>query len=509
MENRLNFLVILLYNYKGKSIRDSMIINKEVLTCADLDGKPYNVLCVSYVNSDGKIMFLQQRIPEEQMFNWRYTTPSTADPIWKSYDNKCIRKVPSKFLSEFRMNEILCSYGDSISHIHDMNVPITFFCDIETDSRDGFPKPEDASSEINTIALTRFPNTYVFGHKVLSEKQKESIQKKLDGYSELTKGYTFRYIYYETEYEMMKAFVNFIKEIPALTGWNFLGYDWLYIYNRCKKLNIDLSCLSPSGKFTNLKISNSKMSVDVQVPMHRIIYDYLFVYNKWDKSVAIKENNTLDFVAEQVLGIKKVQHNMSFAEFYDNYFEDYVFYNAVDTILVEQIDKKINTAKIWFMMTSELKIELNMAFSTIKPTEIVVTNFIYPQHKVIPMRNKEDMPEGGDYEGAFVWPSFPGIYKMVGSLDFASLYPSIMRQFQISPESYRFNDLTGAYKPKSNEIKTSSGAVYVKDPNAIVPAMCTEYYARRKAAKNQRKQCDQEMEDLIKVYHRRLKNAAG
>lgn len=480
-----------------------MIINKEVRDIIDAQGQPQKQFLVSYVNKEGRIDYLKYDVPQEQMFNWKYATKQTADPVWKSYDNKYVKKVPSNYLNEFRMNELLCSFGKQIEPIYEMNVPITFYCDIETDSRDGFPKPEEATSEINTIALTRFPQTIVFGHKVLSDLQKENIQKKIDNYSHLTKGYKFRYLYYETEYEMLKAFIQFITPIPALTGWNFLGYDWLYIYNRCKKLRINIDCLSPTGKFTNLKINNAKMSVDVNVPMHKIIYDYLLVYNKWDKSVAIKENNTLDFTAEQVLGIKKVQHNMGFAEFYDNYFEDYVFYNAVDTILVEQIDKKINTSKIWFMMTSELKIELNMAFSTIRPTEIVVVNFIYPQHKVIPIKNKDDKPKGGDYEGAFVWPSFPGIYKMVGSLDFASLYPSIMRQFQISPESFRFVDKN--YKPKSNEIKTSSGAVYVKDPNAIVPAMCTEYYARRKAAKNQRKQCDQEMEDLTKIYHKRLK----
>lgn len=482
-----------------------MIVNKEVRTIVDKFGQHQNQFIVSYVDSDGKIKFLVNNIPQEEMFNWKYTTKATADPNWKSYDNKYIKKVPSKYLNEFRMNEILCSYGKSIEHIHDMNTPITYFCDIETDASDGFPKPEQADKEINTIALTRFPQTIVFGHKVLSDLQKQNIQKKIDEYSHFTKGYKFKYLYFDTEYEMMKAFIQFIKPIPAISGWNFLGYDWLYIYNRCKKLNIDVNCLSPTNKFVNLKINNVKMNVDVNVPLHKIIYDYLLVYNKWDKSVAIKENNTLDFVAEAVLGIKKVQHNMSFAEFYDNYFEDYVFYNAMDTILVEQIDKKINTAKIWFMMTSELKIELNMAFSTIKPTEIVVVNFIYPQHKVIPAKNKDEMPQGGDYEGAFVWPSFPGIYKMVGSLDFASLYPSIMRQFQISPEHYLFNDDSGTYKIKPDEIKTSSGAVFKKDPNSIVPAMCTEYYARRKAAKNQRKQCDQEMEDLLKIYNRRLK----
>ena len=52
------------------------------------------------------------------------------------------------------------------------------------------------------------------------------------------------------------------------------------------------------------------------------------------------------------------------------------------------------------------------------------------------------------------------------------------------------------YKPKANEIKTCSGAVYRKDPDAIIPAILTHYFALRKQAKKDKKQANQEMEDL-------------
>ena len=76
-----------------------------------------------------------------------------------------------------------------------------------------------------------------------------------------------------------------------------------------------------------------------------------------------------------------------------------------------------------------------------------------------------------------------------------------MRQFQISPESFIKKDIN--YIPKEDEIKTTSGAVYKKDPNAIVPAILTTYYAKRKAAKNDRKEADQEMEDLKHILEKR------
>ena len=103
---------------------------------------------------------------------------------------------------------------------------------------------------INTIALTRFPETIVWGRKELSEKEQMSIQTKLDNYANgMTKGYKFTYKYFPNEADMLIDFLTFIKDIPALTGWNFVGYDWLYIINRCKLLSIEYSFISPTNKF--------------------------------------------------------------------------------------------------------------------------------------------------------------------------------------------------------------------------------------------------------------------
>jgi DNA polymerase elongation subunit (family B) len=154
------------------------------------------------------------------------------------------------------------------------------------------------------------------------------------------------------------------------------------------------------------------------------------------------------------------------------------------------------------MLASELRISLNDAFSTILPTEVVMTNFVYSQYKVVPKKQNNNDSVDSDYEGAFVWPTQPGIYKYVGGLDFASLYPTTMRQFQISPETFLFKDPT--YIPKENEIKTVSGAVYQKRPDAVLPAILTHYFAKRKAAKADRKVVDTDMEVLIKKYEDRF-----
>lgn len=505
-----------------------MIVSKEQIDTNDSNGNPVKMLVISYVNKEGKISYLKWQIPASEMFEWVYTNRANADkpfiaydlatrqPIidevtgeqkvvqWKSYDNKWVRRNPTtKNLSEGRLNEIINSWGSIVDPLFEANTPETWFCDIEVEvSPEGFPDPISASMPINTIAITKFPKTIVFGRKPLSEKEINDIQENLRNYSPLTKDYEFEYKYFATEREMILAFIDFAKDIPAITGWNFLGYDWPYIKNRCDNLGItDILKWCPTHSYSRFKL-NRKNVIDIMVPTHKIIYDYLLVYRQWDKSVAIKESDKLDWVANEVLGIKKVEHEWGFDEFYRDHYMEYVFYNAVDTILVEKIDETLKTAQIWYMLASELRISLNDAYSTILPTEVVMTNFVYPQYKVVPKKLNNNTDEDTDYEGAFVWPTQPGVYKYIGGLDFASLYPSTMRQFQISPESFLFKDKT--YTPKANEIKTISGAVYKKDPNAVLPSILTHYFAKRKEAKNDRKIVDTDAEFLIKKYEERF-----
>ena len=326
-----------------------MIIHKEQVDCILPDGTPGKKLIVSYVDKEGNVKFLQYPIPKEQMFEWKYATKATADPPfqeydfenncfktdengnpiirqWKSYDNKYVKRKEVNKLPELRLNELLNSFGKAVDPIFEMNIPNTWWCDIETDVTDeGFPDPEEASTPINTISLTKFPKTIIFSRKDLSKEDQQWVQTQIDNYSkdnngtDITKGYEFEFKYFTTEKEMLEAFIDFIIPITAIAGWNFLGFDWLYIYNRCKMHGIDINRLSPTRNMTTFKITPRAggNTINVKIPYHKIIYDYLLVYKTWDMTIKVKENNTLDFVASKALNIKKVNHVWGFKEFYE------------------------------------------------------------------------------------------------------------------------------------------------------------------------------------------------
>lgn len=508
-----------------------MIIHKEQVDCMLPSGEVGKALYVSYVDKDGSIKKMYYPIPKEQMFNWKYCgmrNSAYADPNWQSYDHKPVRRVPTQILSEHRMNEILCMLGDSVEGIFGYNIPITWYSDIETDVDDlGFPDPETARNPVNTIAITRFPQTIVYGRKPLTPDEINWIQEQINNHpNEKVRQYQFEYRYYPNEADMLMAYFQFINVIPALTGWNFLGYDWNYLYNRAKNLGMDIRFLSgsPISQFKRFHLSLNAFNVTSNLPMHKVIYDYMIAYKKWDMTVKVKENDTLDYVAEQVLGYKKVQHKLGFKEFYQQAYPEYVFYNAVDTILVEQIDKEIKTSNIMYSLASELHVELNDTFSTIAPLQTVMGNFCYKEGKVIPNMDKKEN-EKQSYPGAFVWKTQPGIYKEVGGLDFASLYPTTMRQFNISPETYKGTvceyrvDFTQKQKEehhriveeyrrtklKPGEILCYSGAIYDNTYVGIIPKILTHYFALRKASKAQRKEVDAERKSLHEVMEERKK----
>ena len=126
-----------------------MIIHKEQVDTILPNGQPGKKLIVSYVDKEGNVKFLQYPIPEEQMFEWKYTNRANADPPfqeydfekkqfkfdangkpimrrWMSYDNKFVKRYPVKKLPELRINEILNSFGHAVDPLFEMNIPNTW-----------------------------------------------------------------------------------------------------------------------------------------------------------------------------------------------------------------------------------------------------------------------------------------------------------------------------------------------------------------------------------------------
>jgi DNA polymerase elongation subunit (family B) len=446
-------------------------------------------LKISYFNERGEIEIERIQIPSDQMYEWEYVNPGEkADPGVLSWDGKPVRKRRAKYLSKWRIEEFLITLGPSVTSKYTAYAPKKFFIDIETFVGDEWPKPETAKTPVTAICFCNENKIITLGTNVLTASQILNIKKRIQEHfkDHVKEEIEFNYLRFETEYDMLVSFFyKAIQKMPLITGWNVIGYDWKYLINRCKRLNIDPSPCSPSHKLVG----------DNELPLHRLVVDYLDVYKKWDRVIDIKENNTLDYVAKAALGIQKVKYSGTIQELYENDFESYIFYNAVDTKLVDLIDKKINTLQTFLTLGNITQVEANRAYSPIWMAEAAMTRENHSRNRVFP-RTEKITKRRESYEGAFVVDPITGLYEWVASFDFASLYPSIMRQWNISPESYVKNIAVGEEHDPEKYIKTSSGALFKNDGDSVFKTILAEYYGKRKTSKKAYMEIEDEIEQL-------------
>ena len=479
-------------------------------------------LILSYIDKTGCIQYLHGFISEKDMYNWYYLKNNEKyyDKNFVSWNNRLVKKVKSdNYLTESRIREIICDIlkqRPELNIINELNTPDTAFCDIEvmvTD--DGFPDAIHAANPINTVSWVHGTDVTVLGRVQLSENQIKNIQKRIDEHCSIfNEKYHFFYRYFESEPDLIKSlFTEYMANVSCITGWNWFGYDYPYLYNRANSYKMDMIRMImgdnlcgtvtyiPQGASTGVK----RKEAQVILPAHRMMYDYMEIYAKWDRAISPKESNKLDWVSEKALGVKKVVHELGFKALWEQKPDEYVFYNAVDSILVREIDKKLKTSQTFFTLANLLHVPALTAFSPVRSLETVQTEYLYKEGKVFPKTNKENIDTQKSYTGAFVYEPTPGVYKNIIALDFASLYPSTIRQFNISPDTYK-GTASPNYVKNKDEIKTVSGAIYERNRDGFIPKILTDFYSQRKIFKHEMQIAEKEKGELEEILERRLKS---
>lgn len=446
-------------------------------------------LKISYIGDEGDLRMMDLAVPNDQQYIWVEANPGQkADPSVKSWDDKPVKKKRSRFLNKFRIEEFLMEQPDYIKErLYALNKPKMFFCDIETEvTDDGFPHPHLAKNAITAIAFCSGTKVIALGTRPLNGKEIKRIEEKINDHFKNFYPVEFNYYAFKSEYDMLYSFFGkAIHKMPLITGWNFMGFDWPYMVNRCKRLGIDPGIASPSRQLIGKQ----------NLPQHRLVLDYLQIYKTWDRKVDVKENNSLDFVSKAVLGVNKIKYSGTLQDLYEQDFELYIFYNAVDTLLVQFIHEKLQTMQTFLTLANITKVETQRAFSPIWMAESAMIKEFYKRGKVFPKVNHGDKKRE-KYEGAFVFKPIPGIYEWVGAFDFASLYPSIMRQWNISPENYMYNiDPTKENRDdqEAGTIMTSTGAVFNDSEDSVFRTVLSDYYGQRKLAKGKMFELEKEI----------------
>lgn len=482
-------------------------------------------LITSEINNNGDIELVYH--------NWSHPKkyqPCTFDDKDKhekytTWDKKPVKLVPTNRPPRFSVYEYLDRLSDKEQErLFSYKEPKMFFVDIETEILDsGFVQPIDATSQVLTIAIVRDKNVMVLGIKPLTNIEIKKIQNQIENHFEsFDLKINFKYISFHDrenpEREMLKHFFEkLVPKMPVITGWNFVNYDWTFLVNRCrnKKININPDIASFTRKLEPV------YGTDYELPTHRLVIDYMEIYKKWDTSIKVKESNSLDWVSNKILGTKKVSYSddkgiTTLQDLYNKKFDRYIFYNAVDTILVQLIHQKQQYINIAFSIANLAKIRLcDFSYKNLNTTLVQTEGFLRGE-----FRNKKQIVLCKDYDdidsesipGGYVKPPNRGMNEYVATFDFASLYPMTQTQFNIAPENFKgfvmknnvgYADFNGVInKIEDDDIICVNGSVFSREESVTVNFLKTTY-SSRKDFKNKMKEeykiIDKEKKELLEL----------
>lgn len=290
--------------------------------------------------------------------------------------------------------------------------------DIETECEHGFPNIQKANEKLLIITLRMNGETHMFTMRPCN------IPDVFVHHA-------------DTEEELITDFYSMLKKMDPdiITGWNIKYFDLPYIVNRAEVLMSDdiASKISPWGYIKKReKNVGGRNYYWIDIPGYTVL-DYYELYKKF--SGKSQESYSLNHIAEMELGEKKLDYSDygTLREFYAKNYQMFAEYNVQDVLLVEKLDKKLKLIELAASISYEAKINFDNVFFSTKIWESICYDYL-KDFNIVPGL-KESYSKDDQFVGAYVKEVVPGLYKNIISFDATSLYPSIIMQFNISPDT--------------------------------------------------------------------------
>ena len=357
--------------------------------------------------------------------------------------------------------------------------------DIECESANGFPDPGKAEEPLICITVKDHArkNIKVFG-----------IGNFVNDRDDV------EYVKCSSEIDLVHRFTEFwCKYQPdIITGWNVKFFDIPYLMNRFTHLmgKEYLSQFSPwavvsegSTRVTAKGYNQEQKYWDI---MGVSILDYLDLYRK--HTFVRRESYKLDYIGEVELGENKLDNPYdTFQEFYSKDHQLFVEYNIQDVELVDKLEDKMKLIALHLTMAYEAKANYQDAFGQVGIWDTIIYNHLR-DNNIVPPAVKESKKSDG-YEGAYVKDPVTGQHPWICSFDLNSLYPHLIMQYNISPETMvDFDPNKVSVEDMLNEKSdlsdldgrtiTPNGAQFRTDKRGFLPEIMDKLYQERVIYKN-------------------------
>jgi len=293
--------------------------------------------------------------------------------------------------------------------------------DIETTADLGFPDVTNPQEQILLISIQDYQTKRVTTFGV------HACEKVNDRHT---------YIHCDDEVDLLKQFVEYINEDHPhiITGWNVEFFDIPYLCNRIyKMLGEDyLKRISPWKVVNEKRITRMKKESVAFEILGIAVLDYLDLYKKF--TYTAQETYKLDHIAKVELGREKLSYDEfdSFTAFYKGNWQKFVEYNVIDCELVDRLEDKMRLIELIMTMAYDAKCNYVDIFSAVRTWDCILYNQLLKKNIIVHQREHK---AGRNIAGAYVQEPKPGKYNWVVSFDATSLYPSIIMQYNMSPET--------------------------------------------------------------------------
>ena len=368
----------------------------------------------------------------------------------------------------------------------DVNQLNVFNFDIETKSDEGFPNIAEADKDILSIAARCNGQSYILG---------------CGDYK--TSGDDI-YIKCASENDLLLKFIDLWQamDVDVVTGWNIEMFDIPYTLNRIRnRLGKEaVERLSPWGIVNDRLIPTAQsIAADDKTPNAKEIFgctilDYMNLYKKFTYSQ--QESYALDYIGQAELGEKKLDYSEygSLNELYKQDYQKFLDYNIKDVVLVERLEDKMKLIEQACAIAYDAGVNMVDALTSVRMWDIIIHNYLLSKNIVVPPKQRPE--KDFKVEGAYVKDPQVGLHDWVVSFDLNSLYPHLIMQYNISPETYvrdigqrpTADEIIGGlynnqnirdFMDKHNVTVCGSGAMYTKDFQGFLPKLMETMYNER------------------------------
>lgn len=396
----------------------------------------------------------------------------------------------AQYIAEEFPNEI--KFDRNIIRVHTL--------DIEVASNEGFPEPDKALHTVTAIGIKDSILNVYFVWALGEYDTTKAIMKDCQ----------IRYTKCKDEISLLKAFIAFWHDEflcpDIVTGWYIRTFDIPYLINRITRMigEDEVKKLSPWGMVEAKMVSMRKGMVQVYELTGIAQLDYLDLFQKFGHSFGPQESYKLDHIAYVVLGEKKLEYDGTLHSLYLTDHQKFIDYNIRDVYLVDRMEDKIAMITLCLTMAYKAGVNYSDTMGTVGIWDSLIHRTLMRDNIIIPPNTNSHKT---DYEGGYVKDPQCGVHDWVCSFDVNSLYPNIIVQWNMSPETILKGDIESnvtvdkclaGLKNTTDKSMAATGQYFSRQKQGFMPKIIEELYTERTVIKKKMLSSKQELENADK-----------